>query len=76
MSEDAAAPIQVFPEPKKPISDVERREQHIKEHGGRVPTEEDFADVLKPEGNMSGDIVGTDVADSPWASNDSLGGTG
>ena len=41
----------------------------------RRPTEEDFADVLSPEGN-SGDIVGSDVNDSTVASNASISGTG
>ncbi len=41
----------------------------------RRPTEEDFADVLSPEGN-SGDIVGSDVNDSTMASDASIGGTG
>ena len=41
----------------------------------RRPTEDDFADVLSPEGD-SGDIVGSDVNDSVVASNASIGGTG
>jgi len=40
----------------------------------RRPTEADFADVLRPEGN-SGDIVGSDVSDSTIASNASVSGT-
>lgn len=42
----------------------------------RRPTEEDFADVLTPEGN-SGDIAPRDVTDAtlPFPSNGSLGGT-
>jgi hypothetical protein len=32
---------------------------------GRTPQPEDFAEVLSPEGN-SGDIVGSDVTDSPF----------
>ena len=45
------------------------------DHMIRRPTEEDFADVLTPEGNASGDIVGSDVSDGIGVSNDSLGGT-
>ncbi|BDI32251.1 hypothetical protein CCAX7_43020 [Capsulimonas corticalis] len=33
---------------------------------GRRPVPEDFEDLLTPEGN-SGDIVGSDIADSPFA---------
>ena len=43
-------------------------------HMVRRPTEEDFADVLTPEGNSSGDIVGSDVSGGIGVSNDSLGG--
>ncbi|MEO7719386.1 MAG: hypothetical protein ABIY70_24555 [Capsulimonas sp.] len=37
-------------------------------HGapGRRPVPEDFEDLLTPEGN-SGDIVGSDISDSPFA---------
>jgi hypothetical protein len=45
-------------------------------HMVRRPTEEDFEDVLTPEGNASGDIVGSDVTDGIGPSNDSLGGLG
>lgn len=43
-------------------------------HMVRRPTEEDFADVLTPEGNSSGDTVGSDVSTGIGVSNDSLGG--
>lgn len=44
------------------------------DHMVRRPTEADFADVLSPEGNASGDIVGSDVSGGVGISNDSLGG--
>lgn len=40
----------------------------------RIPTEEDFEEVLKPEGN-SGDIMGSDVSGSTAVSNASVAGT-
>lgn len=48
-------------------------DRSILEHMVRRPTEEDFADVLTPEGN-SGDIAGSDVSSGIGVSNDSLGG--
>ncbi len=48
-------------------------DRSVLEHMIRRPTEEDFKDVLKPEGN-SGDIVGSDVSGGIGVSNDSVGG--
>jgi len=59
-----------------PVTDTELADQSILEHMIRRPTDADFAEVLRPEGELSGDIVGADVSDSVMPSNDSLGGTG
>ena len=44
-------------------------------HMIRVPDEDDFAEVLSPEGN-SGDLVGSDVSHSTIVSDAAVGGTG
>jgi hypothetical protein len=59
-----------------PIRDTELADRSLLDHMIRRPTEADFDDVLTPEGDMSGDIVGSDVSDATGASNDSLTGTG
>lgn len=41
----------------------------------RVPDEDDFAEVLSPEGN-SGDIVGSEISGSTTVSDAAVGGTG
>ena len=59
-----------------PVDVVETpAEDHLIDHMVRRPTEEDFEDVLTPEGN-SGDIAGSDVSDSTSISNASIAGTG
>lgn len=55
------------------VTETELADRGMLENMVRRPTEEDFVDVLSPEGNASGDIAGTDVGGSS-ASNDSLGG--
>ena len=57
-----------------PVDDEALADRSVLHHMIRRPTEEDFADVLTPEGNSSGDIVGSDVSDGIGVSNDSLGG--
>jgi len=59
-----------------PVTDAELSDRSILEHMIRRPTDADFDDVLSPEGELSGDIVGSGVSDSVMPSNDSLGGTG
>ncbi len=45
----------------------------LKDRMIRRPTEEDFAEVLNPEGDTG--VVGSDISDSTIASNASIGGT-
>jgi hypothetical protein len=51
-------------------------EDHLVDRMIRRPTEADFAEVLSPEGNESGDIAGSDISDSTAVNNGALGGTG
>ena len=57
-----------------PVDDEALADRSVLNHMIRRPTEEDFADVLTPEGNSSGGIVGSDVSNGIGISNDSLGG--
>lgn len=73
----AAEQIHSDPDSKSvPVNDGDAQvlgDRSVLEHMIRRPTEEDFEDVLTPEGN-SGDIAGSDVSDGIGVSNDSLGG--
>lgn len=59
-----------------PVSDEELADRSVMEHMIRRPTDEDFDEVLTPQGEISGDIVGSDVSDDTGPSNASLGGAG